>query len=76
VQAVRVVTESKRHDAAEDERARLHALNRHEADVRRLERERFARRLEALGPGPQIPDEDFPGCVWDQAPYPDMGDAA
>lgn len=59
------MTESKRHDAAEDERARAHARKRHENTVR-LERERFARRLSALGPGPQYTTEF--GCVVDGAP--------
>jgi hypothetical protein len=65
------MTDNAYHNARTDEANRVRALKRHEADVRRLERERFARRLSALCPGTAIEDPDFPGCFHDQAPYPD-----
>jgi hypothetical protein len=54
VRAVRVVTESKRHDAAEDERARVHALKRHENGREAYRAGTVRAPAGALGPGPQV----------------------
>lgn len=64
------MTEDAYHNARTDEVNRVRALGRQEQEVRRLADERWRRRLSALGPGTQVPDPDFAGCVWDEAPYP------
>ena len=42
------LTQAERHGAAEDERSRLHQLERHEQEIRERERDRERRRLAAL----------------------------
>jgi hypothetical protein len=62
--------------ALDIEAAYLHKLAKHEPAIMAREDARHRRRLQALGPGSSVEDPDFPGCFVDEAPYPDLGDAA
>lgn len=61
------MTSEEYHGLHQDEANRHRALRRQEDAVLRVERERFARRISAMGPGPQI-ESDFPGCTVDAPP--------
>lgn len=66
------------HAEHELERARVHELERREQAIIARETARHSRRAAALAPPPGylVEDPDFPGCLFDQAPYPYLGETA
>ena len=70
------MTREEYHEQHQDEANRVRALRKQEDKIRQIEQDRFQRRLSALCPGTAIEDGEFPGCTWDAAPYPYLGDAA